>query len=165
MTLRRVFAGNGQAAETGAEIKANQGLVLNSPICNVNEHKGQGEPKWLKQPEYDFSHPLKSKTRGRSALHGGTEGRELAKAAWGGVGWDGGEERSMGEAPLRPKHPRSWDVVGGTGTLVRPIMSCPHYEIRCRSEQHPLNNAHITMTTTEFDTRGQLYCACEIPSF
>lgn len=99
MTLRRVFAGNGQAAETGAEIKANQGLVLNSPICNVNEHKGQGEPKWLKQPEYDFSHPLKSKTRGRSALHGGTAGRELAEAAWGGVGWRRGTEHGRSSPP------------------------------------------------------------------
>lgn len=50
----------------------------------------------------------------------------------------------------------------GKGTLVGPIMSRPHYKIRCQSEQHPLNNAHITMTTAEFDTRGQLYCACEI---
>lgn len=60
LTPRRIFAGNGQAAETGAEIKANQQLVLNSPICNVNEHEGQGQPKRLKWPEHDFLYPLKS---------------------------------------------------------------------------------------------------------
>lgn len=163
MTLRRVFAGNGQAAETGAEIKANQGLVLNSPICNVNEDEGQGEPKRLKRPEYNFSHPLKSKPEEDQPCMGVHSTESLPRLRW--VGWDGGEEWSVGEAPPRPKRPRSWDVIGGTGTLVRPIMSHPHYEIRCRSEQHPLNNAHITMTTTEFDTRGQLYCACEISLF
>lgn len=60
LTPKRIFPGNGQAAETGAEIKANQQLVLNSPICNDNEHKGQGQPQELKWPEHDFLYPLKS---------------------------------------------------------------------------------------------------------
>lgn len=49
-----LFAGNGQTAETGAEIKANQRLILNSPICNVNEHEGQGQAKRLKWLEGNF---------------------------------------------------------------------------------------------------------------
>lgn len=98
------------------------------------------------------------------ALHSSVPYQTLAEVIRGGVRWRAGKERRE-KVPLSPKHCQAamWSV--GKGTLLGPIMSCPHYKLRCRSEQHPLNNAHITMTTTEFDTWGQLYCACEISSF
>lgn len=77
--------------------------------------------------------------------------QELAEIIQGGVGRRAGKEQGK-KVPLSPKHHQAamWSV--GKGTLVGPIISCPHYKLRCQSEQHPLNNAHITMTTTEFDT-------------
>jgi len=73
VTPRRIFAGNGQAAETGAEIKANQRLVSDSLICSVNEHEGQGEPKRLKWPQHNFLYPLKSQACSKPE-----ENREMA---------------------------------------------------------------------------------------
>lgn len=102
LTPRRVFAGNGRAAETGAEIKANQGFVLNSPICNVNEHESQGGLRRLKWTGHHFSYPLSSRVWGNLRKTSPAQGYVAQRAAW--VGWDGGEQRRVGEAPLCPQH-------------------------------------------------------------
>lgn len=102
LTPRRVFAGNGRAAETGAEIKANQGFVLNSPICNVNEHESQRGLRRLKWTGHHFSYPLSSRVWGNLRKTSPAQGYAAQRAAW--VGWDGGEQRRVGEAPLCPQH-------------------------------------------------------------
>lgn len=118
LTPRRIFAGNGQAAETGAEIKANQRLVLNSPICNVNEQEGQGQPKRLKWPERNFLYPLKSRACSKPEENGETACLALAahQPCAGvrrteslprlfGVGRDGGQGRSTGKSSPQPQAP------------------------------------------------------------
>lgn len=92
------------------------------------------------------------RTRGKSGIGLPSAGHPLAlphrwQVIQDGVGWRAGKK-----FPSAPSTHRAvmWSV--GKATLVGPIMSRPHYKMRCPSEQHPLNNAHITMTTAEFDT-------------